>query len=110
MSFKKAQKRFQKTNKERAQPAHRQKFGLLEKHADYVKRARDYNKKKEELRVLQEKAALKNPDEFFFGMQRVGMEDGKLVEKRKPEEEVMSAEALKALKTHDHAYLVFVKG
>jgi U3 small nucleolar RNA-associated protein 11 len=106
MSFKKAQKRFQKTNRERSQPAHRQKLGLLEKHADYVKRARDYNAKKEELRQLQEKASLKNPDEFFFGMEKVVMSDGKLVEKVKPEDATMSADALKALKTHDHAYLV----
>ena len=32
MAFRKAQKRFRKTNHERAQPANRRKFGMLEKH------------------------------------------------------------------------------
>lgn len=44
-------------------------MGLLEKHKDYVLRARDYNKKQKRLRALQLKAAFKNPDEFYFKMQ-----------------------------------------
>ncbi len=113
MSFKKAQKRFRKANRERSQPAHRQQLGLLEKKKDYVKRARDYNAKKEQLRELQERASLKNPDEFYFGMQRLEMEDGKLVERAGPgtaagegaSKSGMSEEQLRALKRHDHTYL-----
>eukprot|EP00252_Welwitschia_mirabilis_P025349 TRINITY_DN787_c0_g1_i1.p1 TRINITY_DN787_c0_g1~~TRINITY_DN787_c0_g1_i1.p1 ORF type:complete len:231 (+),score=60.66 TRINITY_DN787_c0_g1_i1:276-968(+) len=57
-----------RTHKERAQPSARSKFGLLEKHKDYVARAQDYHKKEEVIRRLQEKAAFKNPDEFYFKM------------------------------------------
>lgn len=55
---------------ERAQPLGRQKLGLLEKHADYVKRARDFHSKEDRITKLREKAAGKNKDEFYFGMIR----------------------------------------
>lgn len=55
-------------HQERAQPTFRKKLGLLEKHQDYVKRARDFHKKEKVLKGLQEKADLRNPDEFYFGM------------------------------------------
>lgn len=73
MSLKKAQKQFRKTNRERAQPLERKSFGLLEKRKDYSIRARDFNMKKERLRVLAEQAALKNPDEFNFHMEKTQM-------------------------------------
>ena len=58
-----------RTYRERAQPqARAQKFGLLEKHKDYVQRARDYHRKQSELKRLKEKARFRNPDEFFHGM------------------------------------------
>jgi U3 small nucleolar RNA-associated protein 11 len=58
-------------HKERSQPQKRKKFGLLEKHKDYVERARDHNKKKERLRKLKEKASFRNPDEFYFKMTHI---------------------------------------
>lgn len=57
-----------KQHRERSQPAHRAKLGLLEKHSDYVKRARDFHSKKDRLSKLQSIAANKNKDEFYFGM------------------------------------------
>ncbi len=66
-SLRNAMKR--RTHKERHQPAKRAKrFGLLEKKKDYVVRARDYRRKQGQLRILKEKAASRNPDEFYFGM------------------------------------------
>lgn len=56
------------THSERAQPTHRKKLGLLEKHADYVKRARDFHSKEDRIQKLREKAAMRNKDEFYFGM------------------------------------------
>ncbi|KAL2021416.1 hypothetical protein VTK56DRAFT_7169 [Thermocarpiscus australiensis] len=57
-----------RTHRERAQPLERQRLGILEKHKDYQKRAKDYNKKKEVLKSLRQKAAERNEDEFYFGM------------------------------------------
>ena len=58
----------QRTYRERSQPAARHKLGLLEKRKDYKLRAADYHRKQDELQRLREKAALRNPDEFYFGM------------------------------------------
>ncbi|KAI9605100.1 hypothetical protein H4Q26_003072 [Puccinia striiformis f. sp. tritici PST-130] len=55
-------------HRERSQPLHRSRLGLLEKHSDYVKRAKDYNSKKDRLQKLKLKASLKNHDEFYFKM------------------------------------------
>ena len=52
-SVRKATSIFRGKKKERSQPAKRAKLGLLEKHKDYVKRARDFNSKKRRLRALQ---------------------------------------------------------
>ena len=57
-----------RNHKERSQLAHRAKFGILEKHKDYVLRARDYHSKQERIKTLQRKAADRNKDEFYFGM------------------------------------------
>ncbi|KAI0008675.1 U3 small nucleolar RNA-associated protein 11 [Xylariaceae sp. FL0662B] len=57
-----------RVHRERAQPIERQRLGLLEKHKDYSLRAKDFNKKKTQLRSLRQKAADRNEDEFYFGM------------------------------------------
>jgi hypothetical protein len=54
--------------KERSQPARRAKLGLLEKHKDYVKRARNWHAKEDRLKALAAKAEMRNPDEFYFKM------------------------------------------
>jgi len=57
-----------RNHKERGQLAHRKRLGILEKHKDYVLRAKDYNSKKERIRKLKQKASERNKDEFYFGM------------------------------------------
>lgn len=61
---------FRREHKERSQPSHRRKYGLLEKHKDYVERARDYHKKQDYLQTLRKKAAFRNPDEFYTAMHK----------------------------------------
>jgi hypothetical protein len=59
-----------RNHKERSQLSHRQRFGILEKHKDYVLRARDYHSKQDRIKRLRQKAAERNKDEFYFGMNR----------------------------------------
>jgi hypothetical protein len=59
-----------RNHKERSQLAHRSRLGILEKHKDYVKRARDFHSKKDRIKRLREKAADRNKDEFYFGMHK----------------------------------------
>ena len=57
-----------RNHKERSQLSHRAKFGFLEKHKDYVLRAKDYHSKQERIQRLKQKAADRNKDEFYFSM------------------------------------------
>jgi U3 small nucleolar RNA-associated protein 11 len=93
----------QKYHKERHQPRSRKKLGLLEKHKDYVIRARDYNRKKDQLRKLEEKAAFRNPDEFYFKMINTKRIDGiHRVENKTPK---YSHDEIAEMKTQDINYL-----
>ncbi|MQL87375.1 hypothetical protein Taro_019919 [Colocasia esculenta] len=81
-----------KAHKERAQPHDRRKYGLLEKHKDYVK--------------LKEKAAFRNPDEFYFKMINTKVTDG--VHRTRPEilANRYSQEELMLMKTQDAGYIL----
>ena len=93
-----------KEHKERAQPIKRKRFGLLEKHKDYVKRAKDYHSKQDRLQKMRKKAAVKNPDEFYFGMKNAKTKKGvHKVEKHRPEA-MMSADMQKLVSTQDLTY------
>ncbi|KAK2768322.1 hypothetical protein FQN54_000175 [Arachnomyces sp. PD_36] len=92
-------------HRERAQPAGREKWGILEKHKDYSLRARDYNAKKAKLQRLQEKARDRNPDEFAFGMMSDKSKRQGKHGQRDAESSRLSHEALKLLKTQDAGYL-----
>ncbi|KAA0061260.1 hypothetical protein IC582_000834 [Cucumis melo] len=90
--------------KERAQLHSRKKFGLLEKHKDYVERAKAYHKKEDTLEKLKQKAVFKNPDEFYFKMIRTRTVDGihrpgRLVNK-------YTAEQLLLMKTQGAGYIL----
>ncbi|KAG7561551.1 Small-subunit processome Utp11 [Arabidopsis thaliana x Arabidopsis arenosa] len=90
-------------HKERSQPQARKRYGLLEKHKDYVIRANAYHKKQETLKILRQKAAFKNPDEFNFKMINSKTVDGY----HRPKDEVnkYSAEELMIMKTQDIGYV-----
>ncbi|KAJ8423615.1 hypothetical protein Cgig2_015704 [Carnegiea gigantea] len=90
--------------KERAQPHSRRKFGLLEKHKDYVIRAREYHKKEETLRRLKEKAANRNPDEFYFRMIKAKTVDG--VHRPASEANKYTPEELMLMRTQDMGYVL----
>jgi U3 small nucleolar RNA-associated protein 11 len=76
---------------------------LLEKHKDYVLRARDYNKKKKYIKSLQEKARNKNPDEFYYRMINEKLKGGRHVIPQ--EEEKFTDDQLKVMKTQDIKYV-----
>ncbi|KAH0536501.1 hypothetical protein FGG08_006626 [Glutinoglossum americanum] len=93
-----------RNHRERAQPLERQKWGILEKHKDYSLRARDYNAKQARLKILREKAAERNPDEFYFGMMRNKTNrGGQFVADRG--NVALSQDAVRLLKTQDIGYL-----
>ncbi|XP_028752929.1 probable U3 small nucleolar RNA-associated protein 11 isoform X1 [Neltuma alba] len=101
-SFKNAIPR--RAHKERAQPSSRKKFGLLEKHKDYVVRAKAFHKKEEAIRKLKEKAAFRNPDEFYFKMIRSKVVDG--VHRPESEANKYTPEELMLMKTQDIGYVL----
>ncbi|EJD52104.1 small-subunit processome [Auricularia subglabra TFB-10046 SS5] len=92
-----------RNHKERGQLAHRTRLGILEKHKDYVQRARDYHSKKDRLKRLQEKAATKNDDEFYFGMVKQRTKGGVHIQDRG--NQVLPVDMVKILKTQDGNYL-----
>ncbi|KAG0315154.1 UTP11-like, U3 small nucleolar ribonucleoprotein [Dissophora globulifera] len=91
-----------RNHKERSQPLSRQKFGLLEKKKDYVARARDYHSKQDRLKAMREKAAFRNPDEFYFKMINTRTNEGVHITERN---EKFSNDFLKLLKTQDLNYI-----
>ncbi|CAG8612083.1 13846_t:CDS:2 [Acaulospora morrowiae] len=90
-----------RNHKERAQPRSREKHGLLEKHKDYVLRARDYHAKQETLKKMREKAYFKNPDEFYFKMINSATKGGVHVERNS----AFSGDVIKMLKSQDLNYV-----
>eukprot|EP00894_Picocystis_sp_ML_P002272 jgi/Pico_ML_1/52789/g3444.t2 len=93
-----------KTHKERSQLSHRKKLGLLEKKSDYVQRAKDYHKKEDAIKKLQEKAALRNPDEFHFAMQSAKTKDGLHVVET-AEANKYTQDQLQLMRTQDVGYV-----
>mmetsp|Transcript_17022 Transcript_17022/g.47538 ORF Transcript_17022/g.47538 Transcript_17022/m.47538 type:complete len:254 (-) Transcript_17022:53-814(-) len=93
-----------KTHKERAQPASRRRLGLLEKKKDYKRRADDFHKKEKAIQALRRKAEERNPDEFYFAMEKAktkdGVHDGRLTEANK-----YTQEQLQLMRTQDIGYV-----
>ncbi|XP_029153326.1 probable U3 small nucleolar RNA-associated protein 11 [Arachis hypogaea] len=93
-----------RAHKERAQPSSRKKFGLLEKHKDYVERAKAFHKKEDTIRRLREKAANRNEDEFYFKMIKTKVVDG--VHKPESDANKYTQEELLLMKTQDIGYIL----
>ncbi|XP_062169999.1 probable U3 small nucleolar RNA-associated protein 11 [Alnus glutinosa] len=93
-----------RAHKERAQPHSRRKFGLLEKHKDYVEHAQVFHKKEQTLQKLREKAAFRNPYEFYFRMIKTRTVDG--VHKLESEANKYTQEELMLMKTQDMGYIL----
>ncbi|KAI5121153.1 hypothetical protein M0805_007151 [Coniferiporia weirii] len=92
-----------RNHKERSQLSHRSKFGLLEKHKDYVLRARDYHSKQDRIQRLRQKAADRNKDEFYFGMNRQRTQGGVHIQDRGNSS--LDVDIAKVLKTQDENYI-----
>ena len=94
---------------ERHQPAARARFGLLEKKKDYVARSRNFHSKQARIQQLRERAANRNPDEFYFGMLSSRTKGGVHVAEPAPRGK-LSGDMLQVLRTQDKAYVSAVKG
>jgi U3 small nucleolar RNA-associated protein 11 len=69
-----------------------------------VLRARDFHKKEDAIKVLKTKAAYRNPDEFYFGMEKTRTKDGVHVGRR-DEANKYTADELHLMKTQDVKYV-----
>ncbi|KAH8099289.1 u3 small nucleolar RNA-associated protein 11 [Cristinia sonorae] len=92
-----------RNHKERSQLAHRSRLGILEKHKDYVIRARDYHSKQDRITRLKQKASQRNKDEFYFAMNRQRTEGGVHVQERG--NEALPIDMVKVLKSQDENYI-----
>lgn len=101
-SFKNAAQAQRRTHRERSQPAYRKKFGLLEKHKDYIVRAKDFHKKKNAITKLKHIAEEKNPDEYYRQMIKSKTKNGV---HQLEADNTISPEVVKLLKTQDKNYL-----
>ncbi|KAI3952065.1 hypothetical protein MKW92_052737 [Papaver armeniacum] len=91
-----------RAHKERSQPQARKNFGILEKHKDYRQRAKAYHTKENIIKILKEKDANKNPDEFYYNMIRSKTVDGVHI----PESEAkFTQDQLMLMKTQDMGYI-----
>lgn len=95
-----------KQHRERSQTQSRSKFGFLEKHKDYSKRAKDYHAKQNTLKILRSKVSDRNPDEYYHKMnsQKMDARSGLFIKERE-ESESLTTDQIKLLKSQDANYL-----
>eukprot|EP00163_Fabomonas_tropica_P034735 TRINITY_DN977_c0_g1_i1.p1 TRINITY_DN977_c0_g1~~TRINITY_DN977_c0_g1_i1.p1 ORF type:complete len:282 (+),score=57.90 TRINITY_DN977_c0_g1_i1:130-975(+) len=91
-------------HRERGQLGHRKHLGLLEKKKDYVLRAKDHHSKQNRLRALREKAANRNPDEFYFSMEKAKTKGG-VHQGGNLDRDGLSHDTVALLKSQDAKYL-----
>lgn len=102
-SWKNVSKSRARTHRERSQPAGRAHLGILEKKKDYKQRAVDFQKKQKTLKLLQQKALDRNPDEFYFNMVKTVKKDG--VHSLRDDKETHTKEQKKLMFTQDQRYV-----
>ncbi|XP_033109673.1 probable U3 small nucleolar RNA-associated protein 11 [Anneissia japonica] len=88
--------------------SNRRHLGLLEKKKDYKLRAKDYHKKQDELKRLQQKALNKNPDEFYFKMINSRLEGG--VHHKLKKDRVQNDAQVRMMNTQDLRYVRLKRG
>jgi U3 small nucleolar RNA-associated protein 11 len=97
------------THKERAQPQHRKHLGHLEKKVDYKVRARDYHRKEDRINAMRASAAMRNPDEFYFGMHSAEVRGGAHRKtqraKQKEFEAAVGLDTVRVMKDQDLSYI-----
>jgi U3 small nucleolar RNA-associated protein 11 len=97
------------THKERSQPQHRSHLGLLEKKKDYKERAVDYHRKEDRIQAARQKAALRNPDEFYFGMHNAQVSNGQhrktVAAEHKEFEAQVGTDTVRIMKDQDLSYV-----
>ncbi|KAH7647616.1 hypothetical protein FG379_001873 [Cryptosporidium bovis] len=82
---------------ERATPAKRLRFGILERKKDYKLRAIRYHEKENLFKSLSEKARTRNPDEFDFKMVNSRMENGRYTKITGGKEGKFSSQSLSSM-------------
>jgi U3 small nucleolar RNA-associated protein 11 len=75
----------------------------LEKKKDYKQRADDYHKKEERIKMMRQKASMRNPDEFYFGMHKSKVRDGKHVSD--DDYRKLDPELVRVMKSQDLSYV-----
>lgn len=90
-------------HKERSQPLDRQHLGILEKKKDYKQRAIDYHRKEDRIKAMKQKVSMRNPDEFYFGMKKSKVENGK--HRSEEDYRILSPELVKVMKDQDLSYV-----
>jgi len=90
-------------HRERSQPSARKKYGLLEKHKDYVERASNYHGKEKRLLALKRRASMRNPDEHYFAMHGAKTVSG--VHTKARDLPKLSEDELRLMKSQDRTYL-----
>lgn len=95
---------------ERATPANRLRFGILERRQDYKLRANRYHEKERLFQALREKARTRNPDEFHFNMINSRLNKGRYekVEKNCINES-LSREEKKLMSSQNLSYIRYRK-
>jgi U3 small nucleolar RNA-associated protein 11 len=94
-------------HKERSQPQARTHLGILEKKKDYRQRAQDFHRKQDTIHAMQQKASMRNPDEFYFGMNNAEIRDGRhrKTQQARQEETDIGPETVRIMKDQDLSYI-----